>query len=369
MQLVDTVEQRELRAAVRRFLTDRTPPRTTGALAGSGPGFDRVTWKRLATELGLPAIGIPERLGGAGYGAVEQTIVLEELGRALYPGPYLASAVLAAGTLLLAGDGTAARRYLPAIASGERIGTLALPQPRTAEGETPPVATRTDQGWLVSGRHGFVLDGRNADLVLVAARTSAGSSLFAVEATAAGLTARALPAVDQTRQVAELELREVPAVEVGAPGAADRILSAVLDRAGIALAAEALGGADAALEMMVGYAKTRRQFGRPIGSFQAVKHRCADVYTEIGSSRAAVRYGAWAVASSSEEVPLLAPLIKAYATDTFYHAASANIQIHGGIGFTWEHDAHLYFKRATFNRLFLGDPAHHRQQLAARIGL
>jgi alkylation response protein AidB-like acyl-CoA dehydrogenase len=212
-----------------------------------------------------------------------------------------------------------------------------------------------------------VLDGHHAGLVLVAAPTPGGVSLFAVPGEAPGLTVTALPTLDQTRRLARLDFDAVSAELIGTEGAAD--MTSTMDVVAIALAAQQLGGAQAALDMAVDYAKLRHQFDRPIGSFQAIKHKCADLMLEIESARSAVTYGAWAVAEGAEDVPVVASLVKAYASETFFHAASENIQIHGGIGFTWEHDAHLYFKRATADGLLFGDADFHRDRLADRIGI
>jgi len=227
-----------------------------------------------------------------------------------------------------------------------------------------------DGGWILDGHKSFVLDGHTADLILVVAATGSGLSLFGVRADAAGLHRRVLPTLDQTRKLARLEFRSVAATRlIGAPGEAGAVLARTLDVAAIAVAAEQLGGAQRALDMAVGYAKTRYQFGRPIGSFQTIKHRCADLLLEVSSLRSAVRYAAAAVAEDSDEIPVVAAMTKAYASDVYFHAAAENIQIHGGIGFTWEHDAHLYFKRAKSSELFLGDASYHRERLAQRIGL
>jgi alkylation response protein AidB-like acyl-CoA dehydrogenase len=201
------------------------------------------------------------------------------------------------------------------------------------------------------------------------ARTDDGLSLFAVEADADGLLRTGMPTLDQTRKLARLEFASVPARLIGAPGDAAAVLARTLDVAAIALAAEQLGGAQRALDMAVDYAKIRHQFGRPIGSFQAIKHRCADLLLEVETLRSAVAYAAAAVAEDSSEIPVVASLAKAYASDVYFHVAAENIQIHGGIGFTWEHDAHLYFKRAKSSELFLGDASYHRERLATRIGV
>jgi alkylation response protein AidB-like acyl-CoA dehydrogenase len=380
MKLAVSAEQIDLRDSVRRFLADRAPISRVRELMESPDGSDPKVWEQAGAQLGLPGIAIPEEYGGAGFGFAEQAIVLEEFGAALYGGPYLASAVLAATALLSSSDELARRGLLPGIASGQTVATLAFTED---DGSWDPGAIRLaasrghgsgaggsgGSGWVLDGHKSFVLDGHAADLVLVVAAAEPGLSLFAVEAGAAGLQRRALPALDQTRKLARLEFGSVPARLIGAAGEAAAVLARTLDVAAIALAAEQLGGAQRALDMAVGYAKTREQFGRAIGSFQAIKHRCADLLLEVECLRSAVRYAAAAVAEDSAEVPALAALTQAYASDVFFHVAAENIQIHGGIGFTWEHDAHLYFKRATASELFLGDAAYHRERLAQRIGL
>jgi alkylation response protein AidB-like acyl-CoA dehydrogenase len=376
MRLAESTEQRELRASVRRFLAEKSSLPAVRELMETERGYDDAVWRQAGSQLGLVGIAIPEEYGGAGFTFVEQAIVLEELGRSLYCGPYFASAVLAANALLCCGDETAKHRYLPGIAAGELIATLAFTEDGggwdgTGAGlsATAPPVTGNGDGWRLSGHRGMVLDGHNAGLVLTIAQTPAGPSLFAVDGAATGLSVTVLPTLDQTRRLARMECHDTPAQLVGTEGAAADVLAGTLDIAALALAAEQLGGAQAALDMAVRYAKVREQFDRPIGSFQVIKHRCADLLVEIESTRSAVLYGAWAVAESSDEVPVVASLAKAYASETFAHAAGESIQIHGGIGFTWEHDAHLYFKRANFDEQFLGDPAYHRERLATRIGI
>jgi alkylation response protein AidB-like acyl-CoA dehydrogenase len=380
-----SAEQEELRASVRRFLGDRAPISAVRELMETTDGLDAEVWKQAGEQLGLQGIAIPEEYGGAGFSFTEQAIVLEELGAALYGGPYLASAVLAATALLASPDEDARKAYLPAIASGEVIATLAFTEEDgswdpaairlaavTSRGDdppNPPQAGNEEDGWRLDGRKSFVLDGHTAGLILVIARTGEELSLFAVQADAPGLTRTALPTLDQTRKLARLDFASVPARLIGSPGDGAAILSRTLDVAAIAQAAEQLGGAQRALDMAVEYAKVRHQFGRPIGSFQAIKHRCADLLLEVESLRSAVQYAAAAVAEDSAEIPVVASLVKAYASDVYFHVAAENIQIHGGIGFTWEHDAHLYFKRAKASELFLGDASYHREHLATRIGL
>jgi alkylation response protein AidB-like acyl-CoA dehydrogenase len=374
MKLAVATEQQELGDAVRRFLADRAPLSRVRELMETPDGIDRQVWQQAGTQLGLQGIAIPESCGGAGFSFAEQAIVLEELGAALYGGPYLASAVLAATALLSGSDEVARAELLPGIASGRTVATLAFTED---DGSWDPAAVRLtaagaapDGGWILDGHKSFVLDGHTADLILVVAATGSGLSLFGVPAGAAGLNRRVLPTLDQTRKLARLEFRSVrDARLIGAPGEAGAVLARTLDVAAVALAAEQLGGAQRALDMAVGYAKTRHQFGRPIGSFQAIKHRCADLLLEVSSLRSAVRYAAAAVAEDSAEVAVVAALTKAYASDVYFHVAAENIQIHGGIGFTWEHDAHLYFKRAKSSELLLGDASYHRERLAQRIGL
>jgi alkylation response protein AidB-like acyl-CoA dehydrogenase len=359
-------EQQELRDSVKRFVADRAPLARVRELMDAGE-IDREVWSQAGAQLGLQGIAIPEEYGGSGFSFAEQAIVLEELGAGLYGGPYLASAVLAATALLASPDEAARQELLPGIASGETIAALAFTE---EDGSWDPArirltAAKSGDGWVLAGHKSFVLDGANAGLYLVAAVTDGGLSLFAVDAGASGLTATALPALDQTRNLARLDFDSVPARLIGSPGDAAAILDRVLDVAAIALAAEQLGGAQRALD----YTKTRHQFGRPIGSFQALKHRMADLLMEVESLRSAVAYAASAVADDSDEVPAVASLVKAYASETYFHVAAEMIQMHGGIGFTWEHDAHLFFKRAKSSELFLGDGAYHREHLAQRIGL
>jgi alkylation response protein AidB-like acyl-CoA dehydrogenase len=363
-------EQEELRDSVRRFVADRAPLPRVRELMDAGQ-IDLEVWSQAGAQLGLQGIAIPEEYGGSGFSFAEQAIVLEELGAGLYGGPYLASAVLAATALLASPDEAARQRLLPGIAAGETIAALAFTED---DGSWDPAsirlaAAKSGEGWVLDGHKSFVLDGANAGLLLVVAVADGGLSLFAVDAAADGLATTALPTLDQTRSLARIEFAAVPAELIGSAGDGAAIMNRVLDVAAIALAAEQLGGAQRALDITVDYTKTRHQFGRPIGSFQALKHRMADLLMEVESLRSAVAYAASAVADGSDEVPALASLLKAYASETYFHVAAEMIQMHGGIGFTWEHDAHLFFKRAKSSELFLGDGAYHRERLAQRIGL
>jgi len=364
-------EQEELRTAVRRFLAEKSPESEVRRLMDTEDGYDPAVWSQMADQLGLQSLTIPEEFGGSGFTYVELLVVLEEMGAALLCAPFFSSVALGANALLTSGDDEAKKSYLPGIASGQTIATLAITEDngkwdfRGIE----LAATKKGEGWVLNGHKMFVIDGHVADLIIVAARTSAGVTLFATQGDAAGLTRTPLPTMDQTRKQARLQFADTPAVLIGADGGAEAGLSKTLDLAAVALAAEQVGGAQRVLDASVEYAKTRIQFGRPIGSFQAIKHKCADMLLEVESAKSAAYYAAWAAAEDSDELPVVASLAKSYCSEAYFHSAAENIQIHGGIGFTWEHPAHLYFKRAKSSELLLGDPSYHRELLAQRIGI
>ncbi|HEY1445564.1 MAG TPA: acyl-CoA dehydrogenase family protein [Acidimicrobiales bacterium] len=364
-------EQEELRAAVRRFLAEKSPETEVRRLMDTTEGYDPAVWSQMADQLGLQSLTIPEEFGGSGFTYVELLVVLEEMGAALLCAPFFSSVALAANALLTSGDDEAKKSYLPGIASGETIATLAITEDngKWDFGGIELKAEKKGDGWVLDGHKMFVLDGHVANLIIVAARTKAGVSLFAVQGDAAGLTRTPLPTMDQTRKQARLEFSGTPATLIGTDGGAEAGLTKTLDLAAVALAAEQVGGAQHVLDASVDYAKTRIQFGRPIGSFQAIKHKCADMLLEVESAKSAAYYAAWAAAEDSDELPVVASLAKSYCSEAYFHAAAENIQIHGGIGFTWEHPAHLYFKRAKSSELFLGDPSYHRELLAQRIGI
>jgi alkylation response protein AidB-like acyl-CoA dehydrogenase len=376
MDFAFTDEQDELRGTVAEVLADLSPESEVRRLMATDEGYDRKVWRQFA-DIGLLGLAVPEELGGAGCGLVEVGVVCEEAGRALLCAPYLSTVVLATTTLLLAGDDAAARDHLPAIAAGERIATLALTEGSgrwDAAGVTV-TATPSGGGWTLSGTKTFVPDGHIADLLIVVARTggepgtAAGLSLFLVDPAAAGVRRAMLPTLDQTRRLARVDLDGAPGELLGTAGAGWGVVERVLDVAAVALAAEQVGGAARVLDMAVGYAKVREQFGRPIGSFQAIKHTCADMLLEVESGRSAAYYALWAAAAGSAELPVVASVAKAYCSDAFYHCAARNIQVHGGIGFTWEHPAHLYLKRAKASQTMFGDPTYHRELLARRTGM
>ncbi len=364
-------EQDELRRAVRRFLEDKSPEPAVRRLMETTDGYDPAVWSQMADQLGLQSLTIPEEYGGSGFTYVELIVVLEEMGAALLCAPYFSTVALAANALLTSGDESAKKYLLPGLASGETIGTLALTEDsgRWDVDAVTLAATESDDGWVLDGHKTFVLDGHVADLVLVVGRTDKGVSLFGVKGDADGLTRTPLATMDQTRKQARLEFVGTPAWLIGTDGGAADGLRKTLDLAAVALAAEQVGGAQHCLDSSVEYAKTRIQFGRPIGSFQAIKHKCADMLLEVESAKSAAYYAAWAAAEDSDELPVVASLAKSYCSEAYFHTAAENIQIHGGIGFTWEHDAHLYFKRAKSSELIFGDPSYHRELLAQRIGI
>jgi alkylation response protein AidB-like acyl-CoA dehydrogenase len=369
-------EQDQLRDAVRRFLEAKSPSSEVRRLMETTEGYDPAVWSQMANELGLQSIHIPEEYGGQGFTFVELAIVLEEMGRVLLCAPYFSTVVLAADAIMNAATDAQKGELLPGIASGDTIATLAFTEPSgkwDASG-IEMVASGSGDSATLTGTKMFVIDGHTANLIIVAARREGtsgedGISFFAVDGDASGLTRTPLATMDQTRKQARLDFENVPARPLGEPGSGWPALSKTLDQAAVGLANEMVGGAQKVLEMSVEYAKVRVQFGRPIGSFQAIKHKCADMLLEVESAKSAAYYAAWAAAEDNEELPVAASLAKAYCSDAYFHAAAENIQIHGGIGFTWEHDAHLYFKRAKSSEILLGDATYHRELLAQRIGI
>jgi alkylation response protein AidB-like acyl-CoA dehydrogenase len=357
----------QLRTAARQFLDRNFPEAEVRRLMATDTGCDAVLWRRMAVELGWQGLAIPARYGGAGAGWPELAVVLEEMSRALLVAPFFSSAVLAATALLESDDEDAKTRYLPEIAAGELVATLAItngsgvPDPAN----TGVAASRApDGGWILHGQAWFVADGHVASLILVPARGPGGISLFAVRTGAEGLRAAALETMDQTRKQANLSFDGTPAALIGASGDGARIGHRVLDLAAVALAAEQVGVTARCLEMAVGYAKTRVQFGRPIGSFQAVKHKCADMLAALETARSVLVQGVLHAAADDPGLPVSATVAKALCSAACVHVAAENIHVHGGIGFTWDHPAHLYFRRAKSDEILLGTPGYHRRRFA-----
>ena len=367
-----TDEQTQFRASVQRFLCARSSCADVRRQMATAQGYDRAVWQQLANELGLTGLQVPEPDGGQGFSFIELGIALEEMGRALLCAPFFSSCVLATQALLNSATAAERRELLPALASGQRVATLAWVEAngRWELAGTALTASRAGADYVLDGTKKFVLDGHTANLVLVVARTPGthaeeGLSLFAVEAPCVGLERRLLETLDTTRKQAEMVFNRVPARLLGTLGAAAAPLCRTLDHAAVALACEMVGGARALLDSAVAYAKLRMQFGRPIGSFQTIKHRCADLLLEVELATSAARYAAAAVAAEDPELPALASLAKAVASDCYMQTARECIQIHGGIGFTWDHDTQLWFKRAKSSEVMLGDACAHRERYLA----
>jgi alkylation response protein AidB-like acyl-CoA dehydrogenase len=364
IDVVPTDDQEELRATVRRYLADKSSEAAVRQVMATDAGFDQTVWSGLA-DMGVAGLAVPESLGGSGYGLAELAVVLEEAGRSLLCAPLLSSAVIATATLLASGDDEATKRLLPPLADGSRHATVVLPH----HGSAPSVDGAGAEVRL-SGTSTLVLDGLTAHDLLVVVDEPAGRSLFAVDGADPGVSRTRVQTLDLTRPMATIVFDGARAVAVGARGTAGGAVERGLACGRVALASEAVGGGDAVLAMAVGYAMQRRQFGRLIGSFQAVKHLCADMLVELEPARAAAAYAARvADTDDAEELAIATAVAKSWCCDAFVHAAGTNIQVHGGIGFTWEHPAHLYLKRAKTNQLLLGDSRAQRVALAAAIGL
>ncbi|NEW98280.1 acyl-CoA dehydrogenase family protein [Rhodopseudomonas sp. BR0G17] len=362
-------DQKQLRDQARRFLAEKCSPKAVRAVLEGKADYDRDLWKGLA-EMGFLGVAIPEEYGGTGAGHLELCVIAEELGRALAPVPFSSTVYLAAEALLLAGSEEQKQKWLPKISSGEAIGTLALFE---GTGNPSPAAVKlaVSNGTL-TGTKKPVADGAIADFAIVAARTGNSGretdvSLFLVDLKAGGVTAKSLQNVDPSRQQAELTFAGAKAEPLGAANEGWSILSRVMDRAAVLIAFEQVGGADRALEMGRDYALDRIAFGRPIGSFQAIKHILADMYVSATLARSNSYYGAWALSTDAAELSEAAAAARISATQAFQHCAKQNIQVHGGMGFTWEFDCHLYYRRSNALALSLGSQSYWEDQLIDRM--
>jgi alkylation response protein AidB-like acyl-CoA dehydrogenase len=368
MQFTFTNEQEEFRSVLRRFLGEKSPPAVVRRLMETEAGWERESWRELNQLLGLTAVHIPEAYGGQGFGPVELCIVLEEMGHALLCAPYFASAVLGATAIMNAGTEAQKRTLLPPIATGDTVATLAFTEPngRWDTAGIEATATPAQEKFRLDGVKSFVLDGHTADLIVVLARSPGstgdeGLSFFTVPGDAPGLARRALKVMDPTRKQARLEFRVVEADLLGEVGGAAVPLAKTLTQAAVCLANEMVGGAERLRQSALDYANLRVQFGRTIASFQSMKHKQADMLVDVELARSAAYYAAAAADEDDVELPALASLAKACASDAYMQTAINTIQIHGGIGFTWDNDTHLWFKRAKSSEVFLGDPAYHRE--------
>jgi alkylation response protein AidB-like acyl-CoA dehydrogenase len=357
-------EQDEFRAMVARFVAEQWPVAEVRRLMDRGSGFDPSVWKQMAAELGLLGLALPGRYGGQDCTALELCIAMEEFGRALAGGPYFATAVLAAPAILALGSDAQKQRWLPQIAAGELIATLALPQ-RGAGLEAERDGTR------LSGQVPLVLAAQSAGLLLFAVQRQGEEILMAVQSDDPGVAISAQEELDPTRKFAAVSLRDAAAEPLGEPSQTAAALTSVRDHAAIALAAEMLGGASRCLELAVTHAQERIQFARPIGSFQAVKHRAAEVLLELETARPAVEWASWVGSqeTSAEELAEAASVALSLASDAYLRASADCIHLHGGMGFTWEADPHLYYRRARTSATLLGDATAQRARLARHLGL
>jgi len=371
-------EQELLRSTARKFFDNECPSTTVRTLMEAPEGMTPELWKKLAEQgwLGLIA---PEEHGGMALGIVDLVVLLEEMGRAVVPGPFFSTVLLGGLAILEAGSDAQKKAWLPKICSGEARATLAWMEPSAelgAAGVTLQAAAK-GSGFTLNGTKLFVHDAHTADVIVVAARTSSGQnpedgiSLFLVPKGTPGLAVTLLPTMDQTRKLCEVTLTNVSvgSEAMGAPLAGWKPLARVIDRATVGLCAEMCGGAQKVLDMTVEYAKIRQAFGRPIGSYQGVKHKAADMLVDVENSKSITYYAAWAMDEDVPEGPLAVSMAKAYVSDAYRRVSGAGIQLHGGIGFTWEHDLHLYFKRAKGSEFTFGDATWHRERVAQLVNL
>jgi len=366
-----TPEQQELTRTVRAFCAQHATPELVRRASATERGHDPAVWRALAQDLGLAGLAIPAAYGGAGAGWLEVGLALAQTGGALLPSPLLSTLVAGAAVLATA-DEAAAADILPALAAGEEVGTVAVAE-ASGRWDTASVQTRAEPGpggWLVTGVKDFVLDAVVADLLVVAALADDGVGLFAVRARGPGVTRVAHGGLDQTRRQARVTLRDAAARRLGPGGPeGEAAVDTAVDLMRVALAAEAAGGARRCLASSVAHLAERVQFGRQLGSFQALQHRCADLAVQVEAAEATVLSAAWTAAELPAELPVVGPLAKAVCGSAYRSAAAENVQLHGGMGFTWEHDAHLHLKRATTTELLLGDTRACRLLVADRVGL
>jgi alkylation response protein AidB-like acyl-CoA dehydrogenase len=362
-------DQKQLRDEARKFLAEKCPPSAVRMVLDGKETYDRDLWQGLA-DMGFLGVAIPEQFGGAGAGHLELCVIAEEMGRALAPVPFSSTVYLAAEAILLAGSDAQKQKWLPLIASGAAIGTLALFE---GKGNPSPQAIKlAASGGSLNGVKKPVPDGAIADFAIVAARSGTSGretdiSLFLVDMKSEGVEAKALTNVDPSRGQAELTFRNCKAEPLGRADEGWSLLSQVLDRAAVLMAFEQVGGADRALEMGRDYALDRIAFGRPIGSFQAVKHMLADMYVAATLARSNCYYGAWALSTNASELPEAAAAARISATQAFQHCAKNNIQVHGGMGFTWEFDCHMYYRRSNAMALALGSLSYWEDALIDRM--
>ena len=357
-------DQRMLRDHARRFLSERSGPAQVRAVLEGEQSYDAGLWKGMG-ELGWMGTALPEEFGGLGLGQVELCVIAEEIGRALAPTPFSSTVYLAANAILLAGSEEQKRERLTALAAGETIATLALTEGNGAA-TAAALQTRYADG-RISGSKTPVADGDIADLAVVVAKGAGGPVLCLVDLTGEGVRRETLGTIDPTRSHATISFDNAPAELLGDGGDQWALLEQVMDRAAILFAFEQIGGAQACLEMACDYAKERYAFGRPIGSFQAVKHKLADIYMKTELARSNAYFGAWALSTGAAELPVAAAAARVAGSEAFNFAAAENIQTHGGMGFTWELDCHMYYRRAKLLALALGSQKRWKDRLIDRL--
>ncbi|BBZ01601.1 acyl-CoA dehydrogenase [Mycolicibacterium chitae] len=360
-----STEQQELRKAVRRFAADNFDEETVRRLMESDPRFDPKVWARLGAELGVLGLAVPESAGGVGGTLVDQAVAVEELGAALACGPLFGTVYLAIPALVAASAGAARDELLPELIEGRKTAAFAVADQAGAFDPAAVTLTATDGDVTVSGTVARVVDADAADVILVAANGSGGVGLYAVDAAAAQRTN--LVTLDLTRPQADLEFASAPAQLIAGPDEAERVITHALQVGSVLLAVEQVGASQHLLDIAVEYAKTRLQFGRPIGSFQAVKHRLADLLVDVEHARSTAYHAVWALTDGSDDPALAASIAQATCSAAFSRVARDAIQTLGGIGFTWEHQAHLYFKRATTDAALLGSAEQHRDRVAKLV--
>jgi alkylation response protein AidB-like acyl-CoA dehydrogenase len=354
-----------LKNSVRAALEEHCKSAHVRAMAEDGKGYGDELWGEMG-KLGWLGLPFPEEHGGAGLGLVELAIVLEEMGRAAYPGPFFATVVLGGLGLMLGGTAEQRDKWLPAIASGRARMTAALLEEHLDwdPASTTASATKSGSGWILSGVKRFVPWAHVADVILVPARSADGLSLFLLDPKSVGVTLSPMKGIDLTNRWSEMRLDKVAVgaeAIMGQPGGAASVLESLLRRAAVCASAEMLGAARRCLDMSVEYVKVREQFGQPIGSFQAIRHRCAEMLLEAENAHAAVYYAAWALTAGAEDAAVASSICKSYVNEAARRVCGDAIQVHGGIGFTWEYDLHLYMKRAKALEPLYGDTEYHRE--------
>lgn len=363
-----TAEQEELRATLRRYMEQRFDRDERRRVIEAPDGPEIASWQAFARELDVPAILVPEELGGGGGGALELAVIAEELGRALYASPWFASCVLAIPALF-AGAGKEGTELVSRLSRAQTSATVVADQLVTPTAHNEVTATESGGVSVLDGVARFVVDGASAEHLLVLAADDAGGSLYLVGPERTGVSVEPLTTLDLTRRVAAVTFGAAPAMRLGPAGTSPAVLQAVGLTACLASSAESVGGMQFCLEQATEYAKTRYQFGRPIGSFQAVKHKLANMLVNVELARTAVQHAAWSVATDDPEAVLAVHMAKAQVGDAYVAVTGENIQAHGGIGFTYDHDAHLYFRRSKAAQLMFGDPGHHRDRVAELVGI